>query len=398
MNRKQLTLIVVLGVILGALGWVALRKKGEDYKQSAARMGDRVLPNFPLNDVTKFVIRQATNQVTLAQQDAGWVVTDRGGYSANFGTIQEFLRKLWELKIASPIEVGPSRLPMLSLTPATGTSVELQNKDGKIVTTLLLGAQHTRESGASSPFGGGSFPNGRYVMVGTNLQSIALVSETFGNIAPRAEDWLDKDFFKVEKHKSISVTTTNATNNWKISRETETGEWKLTDAKPAEKLDTGKVSGVSNPLAYPSFNDVAVGVKPENAGLDKGVTAVIEGFDGFTYTVKTAPKPGGDDYYLHVAVAGTFPKERTPAKDEKPEDKTRLDKEFADNLKKLEERLKKERKFGDWVFVVSKWTVDPLLKVRHDLLEEKKEEKKDEKKEEVKDAATPIPLAPAPAK
>lgn len=390
MNRKQLTLVIVLGVILGALGWIALKKKGADYQQSTARMGDRVLPNFPLNDVTKFTVRQASNQVTLTLQDAGWVVTDRGGYGANFGNIQEFLRKLWELKIASPVAVGASRLPMLSLTPATGTSVELQNKDGKVVTTLLLGAQHTKEAGASSPFGGGSFPNGRYVMVGTNLQSVALVSESFGNVAPKAEDWLNKDFFKVEKHKSLSVTTTNATNNWKISRETEAGEWKLADTKAAEKLDTGKVSGVNNALAFPSFNDVAAGVKPENAGFDQGVTAVLENFDGFTYTAKTAPKPGGDDYYLHLAVTGNFPKERAPGKDEKPEDKTRLDKEFADNLKKLEERLKNDRKFSDWIFVVSKWTVDPLLKVRHELLEEKKEEKKD-------DAAPATPLIVPPA-
>ena len=393
MNRKQLTLVVVLGVILGALGWVALKKKGADYKQSTARMGDRVLPNFPLNDVTKFTVRQSSNQVTLALQDAGWVVTDRAGYGANFGNIQEFLRKLWELKIASPVAVGASRLPMLSLTPGAGTVVELQNKDGKVITTLTLGAQHTKEAGASSPFGGGSFPDGRYLMVGTNLQSIALVSESFGNIAPRAEDWLNKDFFKVEKHKLISVATTNATNNWKISRETEAGEWKLADDKATEKLDSSKVSSVNNALSYPSFNDVASGVKPENAGFDKGVTAVIESFDGFTFTAKTAPKPGGDDYYLHIAVTGNFPKERTPGKDEKPEDKTRLDKEFADNLKKLEERLKADRKFSDWVYVVSKWTVDPLLKVRHELLEEKKEEKK----EEAKDAAAPAtPLVVPP--
>jgi hypothetical protein len=390
MNRKQLTLVIVLGVILGALGWIALKKKGADYNQSTARMGDRLLPNFPLNDVAKFIVRQSTNQVTLTVQDAGWVVADRGGYTANFGTIQEFLRKLWELKIASPVVVGPSRLPMLSLTPTAGTVVELQGKDGKVITTLLLGAQHTKEAGASSPFGGGSFPNGRYVMVGTNVQSIALVSESFGNIAPKAEDWLNKDFFKVEKHKSIAVTTTNATNNWKISRETDAGEWRLADTKATEKLDSGKVSSVNNALSYPSFNDVATGVKPESAGFDKGVTAVLESFDGFTYTAKTAPKTGGEDYYLHLSVTGNFPKERTPGKDEKPEDKTRLDKEFADNLKKLEERLKSDRKFGDWVYVVSKWTVDPLLKVRHELLEEKKEEKKD-------DAAPAAPLVVPPA-
>jgi hypothetical protein len=47
---------------------------------------------------------------------------------------------------------------------------------------------------------------------------------------------VEQDWFKVEKLKSISVVTTNATNNWKIARETETGEWKLVEAKPGKRL------------------------------------------------------------------------------------------------------------------------------------------------------------------
>lgn len=379
MNRKQLTILVVLAVILGALGWLALRQKGESYRTSTVKMGDKVLPGFPLTNVTQFSIRDATNEVNLVQTDTGWTVKERGGYPANFSTIQEFLRKVWELKIVKPVTVRASRLPQLELTPpkqGAATEVEFKNKNGKLIDTLLLGAKHMKESSGNSPFGGGGWPDGRYLMVGTNLQSVALVSETFANIEPKPQDWLNKDFFKVEKHKSISVTTTNATNNWKIYRETETGEWKLADAKPGEKLDTGKLSSVTSALSYPSFNDVANGLKPENAGFDKGVTAVIDTFEHFTYTVKAAPKPGGDDYYLHVSVTGSFPKKRTPGKDEKPEDKAKLDKEFADNLKKLEDRLNAGEKLGKWIYVVSKWTVDPLLKTRHDLLEEKKAEPK----------------------
>jgi len=49
-------------------------------------------------------------------------------------------------------------------------------------------------------------------------QTVAVVSEPFSSVEPKPEEWLNKDFFKVEKLKSISVTTTNATNNWKLSR------------------------------------------------------------------------------------------------------------------------------------------------------------------------------------
>jgi hypothetical protein len=83
---------------------------------------------------------------------------------------------------------------------------------------------------------------------------------------------------------------------------------------------------------------------------------------------------------MAVAVTAQLPKERTPGKDEKPEDKARLDKEFKEQQKKSEDKLSQEQSYGKWVYLVSNWTVDSLLKDRAQLLVEKKEEpKKDEK-------------------
>jgi len=57
--------------------------------------------------------------------------------------------------------------------------------------------------------------------------------------------------------------------------------------------------------------------------------------------------------------------------DEKPEDKAKADKEFADNLKRWQDKLATESAFGKWTYQVASWTVDPLLKKRGELLEEK---------------------------
>jgi hypothetical protein len=99
-----------------------------------------------------------------------------------------------------------------------------------------------------------------------------------------------------------------------------------------------------------------------------------------------------------VAVNGTFAKERTPGKDEKPEDKEKLDKEFKDKLAKHEEKVKNEKRFEQWVYVVPKYTIEPLLKGRQELLKE--EPKKEEKKEETTSAPSSTeskPTAPNPA-
>ena len=126
----------------------------------------------------------------------------------------------------------------------------------------------------------------------------------------------------------------------------------------------------------------------------------LDTFDNFTYTLKLGQKTN-DNLPMVVAVTAQIPKERTPGKDEKPEDKTRLDKEFKDKQKKLEDKLTQEQGYGKWVYLVSNWTVDSLLKDRSQLLVEKKEEpKKDEKPAATdsaeKDAPPVTPAEPKP--
>jgi hypothetical protein len=394
MNRKQLTLLIVIGAVLGGLGWVAYRKQAAPYKESTVKMGAKVLPDFPLNDVEQLIIKHSSATLQLAKKDDLWVVKDRGDYPANFDTISDTIRKFWELKVAKPVKTSASRLATLELVPpdkGAGTLVEFKDKSGKTISSVLLGAKSMKQASPDSQFGGGGWPDGRYVMVGSDVQTVTLVTEPFSNVEPKPESWLKKDWFKVEKLKSVSVVTSNATNNWKLFRESETGEWKLADPKKDEVLDNGKSGTATSALSYPSFNDVATNAEPAVTGLDKPIVATLETFDGFAFTAKVGGASGDDNRYFQIAVAGNFPKERTPGKDEKAEDKEKLDKEFAENRKKLEERLKADKAFEKWTYLVSKWTVDPFLKERKDLLMEKKEEPKAEEKP----AAPPAPKTDA---
>lgn len=393
MNRKQLTLILTAVVVLGALGlWLRQRDVGS-YKTTHGRMGQKALGDFDLNAVARVILKQGTNQLHLVQKNEVWTVEERGGYPANFTEVGEFLRKLWDLKVVQPVAVGPSQFERLELAPDKGTNsptlVELQDKAGKTIKTVALGKKHMRQSGSPSPFGGDEgWPDGRYLMVDNKAESVSLVAETFSNAEPKPETWLNKDFFKVEKVKSAAVTFPVATNSWKLARETESGELKLADAQPEEKLDAAKVSSMPTALSWPSFNDVVVDAKPEVTGLDKPTVAVFETFDGFTYTLKIGNKSGEDAYYLALAVAADLPKERKPGTDEKPEDKEKLDKEFKEKTEKLAEKLKQEKALEPWVFLVSKYTVDGVLKERHTLMSEKK----DEPPKTPSATSTPVPV------
>lgn len=381
MNRKQLTLLLVTFVILGGLGLWLRSRDASTYRASAAQMGQKVLGDFDVNAVARVLIRKGTNTLTLAQKDDRWVVTERADYPANFTEVGEMLRKLWDLKVVQPIAgpLGPSALERLELNPEAtnnpATVVELQDKDGKALRTLLLGKQHRRQPATPSPFGGDEgWPDGRYVMLaGGAANGASVVAETFSNLEPRPESWLNRDFFKVEKPKAIAVIYPDAaTNSWKMSRASETSDWTLADPQPGEKLDPSKVSVLGSVLSWPSFEDVVVTNDAAALGLDRPITIEIETFEGFRYQLRAAQKGTEEKYHLMVDVSADFPRERTPGQDEKPEDKEKLDKEFKEKTDKLTEKLRNEKALAGRVFLVSKWTLDSVLKKRADFLQTEK--------------------------
>jgi hypothetical protein len=394
MKPKQLILLLVLCLVLGALGLYVRHQQQGAFHDSSINMGQKLLGDFDPNTVAELRITSGSNVLSVSKKNDTWVVKQRNDYPAGFSTVSDLLQKLWQMKIAEPVKVGPSRLPALDLVPppkGAGTLLELLGSSGQPIRTIVLGKEHRRSGGVNSSFDGGGWPDGRYVMAGNDSKNAALVADTLSNIEPKPDQWLNKDFFKVEKARAISADFAVATNSWKVTRDTESGEWKLADARPGEQLDSTKTSSLSNPLNSPSFVDVSTASPPPV--LDKPTTITLETFDNFTYTVKVGQKTN-DDYPLTLAVAAQIPTERTAGKDEKPEDKTKLDKEFKDKQTKLEDKLKQEKACENWVYLVSSWTMDPLLKERSQLLVEKKEEaKKDEKPAAVEATKKEVPAA-----
>lgn len=402
MNRKQLITLLIAGLVIGGVGVFFYNRKADSWKPSDQAAGKEILPDFPLNDIVQFTIKEPTNELTVAKIDDEWKVKERWNYPANFSEVSELLKTVWELKGVQSLKIGPSQYARLQLLPPgkdggtnTATLVTFKDKSGKEGYSLLLGKKATRDSGSASPFGG-DYPVGRYVARADDPQTVWLVSETFSDAEAKPERWLNKeDFFKVEKLRSISVTHPGGTNSWTISREKEGGDLQLADVKEGEEFDKNKAYSAGNALSWASFTDIVnPDAKPEETGLDNPVVAKLETFDNFTYTIKTAKAKGtnDDNYNLQMTVQASFAKERTPGTDEKPEDKEKLDKEFQDDLKKLEEKLAKEKACEKWTYVVSKYTIDPLLKQRSEFMAEKKA---DEKPESTSTSATPsAPAAP----
>ena len=107
-----------------------------------------------------------------------------------------------------------------------------------------------------------------------------------------------------------------------------------------------------------------------SAGVAASNTVLtVETFDGFTYHSTIGPKKD-DNYPVSFSLTASLPTARTPAKDEKPEDKAKLDKEFQARQKTLADKLAKESAYTNWLYQMPAYSVDEILKTRQQLLVE----------------------------
>ena len=345
-------------------------------------IGKEPLADLPFSQINSIVITANQNEtkdtLTVSRASEGWVVVNREGYPADAERIGKFVREFKDMKVLRELSARSGQLARIGLidpsaaSENSATRITLQDKAGKALHTLHLGKELSApgSDNQSSPMGGGGFPDRRFVMIDSDRSKITVVDQTFSNASTTPSDWLNKDFIKVENLNSIEVKYTGegSTNSWKITKSSDVAEWKLEGKIPDGKtLDT--VSAPSSPLSSPSFKDLATGI--EKSQLDKNATQInISTFDSLNYQVKVGQTPSGSDRIIQVQVSANLPKERTPAKDEKPEDKTRLDEEWAAKQKTLKEKLEKESGFTKHAYRVDSYTVDSILKKREELLKD----------------------------
>lgn len=385
MNRKQFLILVIALLVLGGAGLALLWTDIEAYRASGAKIGAKLLPEFKVADVAQMRLQDAKAQATLVRNDTGWVVRERGDYTADVQAIGDFMVKLVELKVTQSESVGASLLPRVQLAaPATagdagqpskgegvGTLVEFKDKTGKVLASLILGKKVLKKDPLNPlPSAQDGVPAGRYVRVAGAKDAVVVVSDPLNAAEAAPGKWLNKDFFKSDRIKTLAVGPEGAAPQWKITRDVEWGQWKFTGGGGG--LDASAAVGAVNALGGMTFTDVAVDAKPE--GAEKPMVAVAETFDSLTYTVKIAKKKSSDDYLLTFNVSGEPPATRLPEKGEKPQDQERRDKEFAENLTKLKERVVREQALAKWTYVIGKSALAPLLKERAQLIAQKRKQ------------------------
>ncbi len=368
MNRKQFLLLVVALLVVGGAGLALFWKDYSAYRDSGARIGARLLPDLKIADVEEIRLQDAKHRATLARKEHQWVVAERGGYPADFEAISALMVKLIELKVTQSEQVAAKLYPRLNLGEpgkgeGAGTVMEFRDAAGKTLARIILGKKVMKKDPVNPlPGARDGVPAGRYVLPPEAKDQVVAVSDPLNAAEADPANWLKKDFFKAERIRTLEVGPEGGAPQWKVTRNEEWGEWRFANGG---KLDAGAAVTATNKLGTLRFLDVVP--DPGSDPVHPGTVAVAETFDNLTYRVRIAKRKAGDDYQLTFNVSGTPPRKRVPEKGEKPEDKERREKEFAETLKALDERIAAEKALARWTYVVPSGEVEPLLKNRAEM-------------------------------
>ena len=362
MTTKNLITLGVAAVVLGTAAYLS----GSGRKMKAPSLiGKPVMANFDISKIAKIEIGGA-KAMTLASTDDGWVLESLYGYPADLTKIRENLLKLKELKVGH-VAAGKKL--------EGGKMIDLQDASGKSIAALAMGEMHQRQAtGQMAQFGGGSYPDGRYVQVG---DQVALVKETLEAFDGDPKSWADTQIAAVP---SADVTAVQMIRDDKMVKLTKKdGAWTMDGLTEKEEFDTSKSYGIDSALSYLNFTGVIDPAKSEEElGISTGAVYTVMLKNGQTYTAKIGNKvENGTDRYFKVKAAFS------PTGTNETEN--------AATAKVVEAFNAKTAK---WTYTIACYSADNRTKTRDDLVKAKEEPKKEEPKAEEPKAEAPKAAEP----
>ena len=356
MNARVAGVLLILLLALGGGALLVREQQASRQPAGSGTLGQPLLKGLQASQVASIVIREPKATLTIARKDERWTIAERAGFPADVDKVRDFVVKALALKIGQSEPIGEKDRARL-LLDAGGSVIEFLDADGKPLATLTAGKKYFKSEPENPEKANG---DGRYVMLPGDDKRVLVVSDPLAQASTRSADWISKAGFAAEKVKVMEVRFADGTG-WKIERSGDNADWKLAGAGGAEKLEVTKANAASYSLSLIELADVApADVKPETTGLDKPTLVTATTLEGLSYTLKLG-KLSGDNYYASIAIAGT-PKAEG--------------KDAEERLKKINERLPRERALASHVLLISKSKVEDILKKRPELLVKREEKKK----------------------
>ena len=343
--KKLIFLVFVAAALIGAALWL---KDGRSQK-TPSLVGRKILPAFNISDVARVEIAGAKS-LALTSGEAGWTVDALHGYPADGKKIVDELLKLKDLKAGQPAA---------GISNAAPTVVTIKDSAGKELAKLEMGEKHhSAPRGEMAQFGGGGYPDGRYVALDGKT---VVVNDALDSFDGDPKKWVDTKVCGITASDVREVTYAKGKETVKLTRTN--GTWTLEGIGPKEELDTSKTYSLDSALSYLNFSDVVDPKKTEaELGFATGAVYTATLKNGITYTAKVGNKVGLDSAFK---VSAAFKPVGTNATENAACEKTVKD--FNASV-------------GKWTYTISSYSAESLSKARKDLVKAKEEPKKEEAK------------------
>ena len=346
MTTKNLVILTAVAALLGGAAYMTTAGKR---MKAPSVVGKKILPAFDVSDVARVEIG-GDRKVALVAAEGGWAVETLHGYPADVAKIRENILKLQDLKVG---QVATGK------TIDKPVPVELKNAAGKSLATLQLGGTHSaKPKGQMAQFGGGGYPDGRYLVYDGRP---VLVKDALDAFDGDPKKWIDTRICQIPGADIAAVTYRKGGETVKLARKD--GKWELEGLGEKEELDSSKTYSLDSALSYLDLTGVAdPKLTEQELGFATGAVYTATLKNGTVYTAKTGAATGADRWFK---ISASFTPAGTNA---------------AENAK-LEQAAKDfNAKAGKWTFSISSYSADNLAKARKDLVKAKEEPKKDEAK------------------
>ena len=308
MNSPKFLYLLFAAAVIAVLAWYLHRSERGSWQEQAVPAGEKILGEFPVNDVTSVTLSGPDGRVTLQRSESGWVVTERSDYPADFERLSALILKLSNLEAVQSIPVAEADRGALSLRTGaddipreeSGTQVELKSAANQPLAALLLGKMHTTAPQGMRPEIG-STASGRYVMPLAGGDNAYLVSETFSDLQTAPSAWIDKTFIRPGMPRRVEAKSKDA--SWVLKRDVSGGQWTMEGLRKNQSLDMNKAMAIDSMFTGMAVADVPDG--PDDARVKPletdPVTVTADTFDGLRY-ILTIGRGDGDNLPVTVAV------------------------------------------------------------------------------------------------
>jgi len=345
MSNKQL---MILGIVAAGMAlWAGLlsHKVNRPRAQTASAA---LLQGLLTGQIDSIVLGTGDKEVKLTRASKGFAVTNKDNYPAMTKNINDLITNCLDIQTTEMVTRNPANHAELGVTEDKARNVvKFLDNEGKVITGVVIGDKSSES--------GGDFVrliNKNEVYVSQNVPWLQM-----GPL-----DYVNKKLAEVNGKEIVKVLLRDDQDSYTLRNDPNEGV--IPETVPAgSKPKKNECEQVFKALENLTFNDVQK-ESEATAALEFNSTYMCQMTDSTVYTLKVAQKD--DKYYLKCWAEFT---DKTPIVKEKEQESPEQLKEKEAKLLARDAAATFTQRHKGWVYELSKWDGDKLVKKITDLVE-----------------------------